>query len=117
MTSVGISKVLSTNTVAADSAVTSAAVNVSLASLFAVKVVLTGTGTAKVNYTVGLSSDDTFVTPDDDGQTTAGLIADSLTVGTYYYSFIPALAPWIKISVTEIGKANAVVASVWLIYK
>lgn len=79
--------------------------------------VLTGTGTAKINYTVCATKDGTFVAPIVDGQSTAGQIAASLTTGTWAGKFNPMLTPYMKITVTETGGTDAVTVTTTIMYQ
>lgn len=79
--------------------------------------VLTGSGTAKINYLVSPTKDGTFVAPTVDGQSTAGQIAASLTAGTWAGKFNPMLTPYMKITVTETGNSNPVTVTTTLMYQ
>ena len=82
--------------------------------IFSLENILTGDGTGKVTYLICSTKGGTFVTPDADGQPTAGEIKEAQTVGTFFAQFGPCLAPFIKIVITETGGANGIVASTWL---
>lgn len=111
-------KVFTTQAVTAGATVTSGVFNVkNSVGNFSLINVLTGTGTAKINYTVCATKDGTFVAPNVDGQTTAGQIAASLTSGTWAGKFSPMLTPYMKITVTETGGANPVTVTTTLMFQ
>ena len=82
--------------------------------IFSLENILTGDGTGKVTYLICSTKEGTYVTPDADGQTTAGEIKEAQTVGTFFSQFGPCLAPFIKIVITETGGVNGIVAPTWL---
>jgi hypothetical protein len=71
--------------------------------MFALHMILTGTGTAKITYKLCSTEDGAFVTPED-----AVDIKTALTVGTMYKSFEPELAKYMIINVEETGGANSI---------
>ena len=75
----------------------------------AVQVTVTGTGTITLDYL--LSADNiSYINP-----ATAPDIATGLTAGSYYISFEPGFAAFIKIRATETGAANPATVTVTFI--
>lgn len=82
--------------------------------IFSVLYTISGTGTAKLEYTVCATNDGTFVEPSGAADIGSSLTASSGTSGVDLVSFEPELAPFMKIKATETGSSNAVVVDLWL---
>ena len=108
---VNIVQIWDTETIALSGTDTTQSFNLAqyhLNGFFSVMVVMTGSGTLKLEYE--LSHDrTTFVTP-----TSASDIVSAHTTGNDMYSFDPMVSGWIRIKATETGGANPIVLSAWL---
>lgn len=78
------------------------------AGFFSVYHEISGTGTVKLEYKVGVGQNGNYVTPDG-----AEAIGETLS-GNGLLSFGPPLAPWLKIIATEDGGAADAVISLWV---
>jgi len=107
--SVQVVEVFDAEAIAASGSATSSAIGVALCGGTATaQIVITGSGTAKVEW-IGSNDNTTFVTPNGVSE-----IATGLTVGTYIYSFTILAVESIKIKVTETGTSDAIGATVTL---
>jgi len=84
--------------------------------LFSAYFIITGDGTAKVEYLLCATENGTYIEP-----STASDIASSQTKtsgpgsdGVVLVSFEPELAPFMKIKITETGTAQAITPNLWL---
>lgn len=82
--------------------------------IFSVLYTITGSGTAKIEYTVCATKDGTFIEPSGASDIASGLTSSSGTSGVDLVSFEPELAPFMKIKLTETGTAADVVVDLWL---
>jgi len=107
--SVQVKNVFVAEAIAKSGVATSSVIDVSKTGGTAtVQIVLTGSGTVKVEWT-GSNNDSTYVTPSGVSE-----IATGLTVGTYIYSFTILAVKTMKIVVTETGTSDPVAATVTL---
>jgi hypothetical protein len=103
-------RVVDDETILASGSFPSDPVKVSYADgFFSVEYVMTGTGTAKIEYLISSNKAGPFITP-----ASASDIATGITVGSDIVSFAPELGKWMKIKVTETGGANPVTITVKL---
>lgn len=106
-------KLFSSQAIAASQSVTSDVIDLlkekASNGVFSVESIVTGTGTAKITYLVCSTRNGTYTTP-----AAASDIKTAQTVGTWFGSFSPVLAPYMKIKVEETGGANPVSVNLWL---
>lgn len=84
--------------------------------VFSVYFIITGDGTAKIEYLVCSEENGAYIEP-----STATDIATGQTKtsgpgsnGVNFVSFEPELTPFLKIKITETGAANAITPNLWL---
>lgn len=85
--------------------------NVKVDGYFALQMISTG-GTITVTVLVCSTKDGTFVAP-----TTAVTVLSSKAAGTYYESFTPPVAPFMKLRFTETDVAAVTAMDAWLNYQ
>ena len=104
-------------TIALSQSVTSGSVNLRGAAddgFFGIQLVLTGDGTAKVEYLESYNSVN-FVTPSGAIEIVTGFTKTSGTSGVDVLTFEPEVCPYMKIKVTETGGANSITVTVILV--
>jgi len=77
--------------------------------VFSLEAIVSGDGTAKITYLVCSTRGGTYTTP-----AAASDIKTAQTAGTWFGSFPPVLAPYMKIKIEETGGAQPVTVSAWL---
>lgn len=114
-----VQKLFIGTSIAASGSLTSAIVdlrNAAANGLFSVYFVITGDGTAKIEYLLCSTEEGTFIEPSTasdiaTGQTkTSGPGSD----GKSLVAFEPELAPFLRIKITETGASSAITPNLWL---
>ena len=84
--------------------------------LFSVYFIITGTGTAKIEYLVCSEENGQYIEPSTATDIATGQTATSGpgSDGVNFVAFEPELAPFIKIRFTETGAASAITPNLWL---
>jgi len=84
--------------------------------LFSVYFIITGSGTAKIEYLVCSEENGKYIEPSTATDIATGQTATSGpgSDGVNFVAFEPELAPFIKIRFTETGAASAITPNLWL---
>lgn len=115
-------KIISTQTVSASGTFTTPPIDVrKVEGYFGITAVVTGTGTAKLEYLVPTTQSGPDTSPESYGgfiePTGATDIGSGLTSGSYAVQFSPIPCDYIQFKVTETGGANSITITLYVVIK